>query len=264
MTRFGKMMLRAGLAAMAVGIAGSAQAAEYLFSFGGTVTGSTGSGGPLFGVAANSLNGRRFSATIIFNDATPGLIQDYVGDPYRSRLFGGTANPTTGSLTINGFSFSTIANSRSGGTVSLFNNLPSIPPVDQLSISTYSSESTGTYATEFFERSVTFSGGLLNNNTRMINSLNLADLPGFVYNPADSATFNDGFQVYELVFRNNQLIREDVTRGGFLIDSFTVSLVGAAAVPEPASWAMIIAGFGLVGGAMRRRRGQTVKVGYAA
>lgn len=27
----------------------------------------------------------------------------------------------------------------------------------------------------------------------------------------------------------------------------------AAAVPEPASWAMMIAGFGLVGGALRRR-----------
>jgi hypothetical protein len=26
-------------------------------------------------------------------------------------------------------------------------------------------------------------------------------------------------------------------------------------VPEPASWAMMIGGFGLIGGAMRRRRG---------
>lgn len=31
-------------------------------------------------------------------------------------------------------------------------------------------------------------------------------------------------------------------------------LVGIAIVPEPASWAMMIAGFGLVGGALRRRR----------
>jgi PEP-CTERM motif len=31
-------------------------------------------------------------------------------------------------------------------------------------------------------------------------------------------------------------------------------------VPEPASWAMMIAGFGLVGGAMRRRK---VSVTYA-
>nr|WP_310523920.1 PEPxxWA-CTERM sorting domain-containing protein [Polymorphobacter sp.] len=32
--------------------------------------------------------------------------------------------------------------------------------------------------------------------------------------------------------------------------------LGTGAVPEPASWAMMIAGFGLVGAAARRRRGQ--------
>ena len=31
----------------------------------------------------------------------------------------------------------------------------------------------------------------------------------------------------------------------------------AAAVPEPASWAMMIAGFGVVGGALRRRKTRT-------
>jgi len=36
----------------------------------------------------------------------------------------------------------------------------------------------------------------------------------------------------------------------------------SAAVPEPATWAMMLAGFGLVGGTMRRR--QKVAVGYAA
>lgn len=35
---------------------------------------------------------------------------------------------------------------------------------------------------------------------------------------------------------------------------------GSGAVPEPASWAMFIGGFGLIGAAMRRR---AVKVGYA-
>jgi len=37
---------------------------------------------------------------------------------------------------------------------------------------------------------------------------------------------------------------------------------GAAAVPEPAAWAMMIAGFGLVGAAMRRRT--TMKVSYSS
>ncbi len=42
-----------------------------------------------------------------------------------------------------------------------------------------------------------------------------------------------------------------------------ISFAGAAgAVPEPATWAMMIGGFGMVGGAMRRRRVST-KVSYA-
>jgi hypothetical protein len=43
------------------------------------------------------------------------------------------------------------------------------------------------------------------------------------------------------------------TRGGFIqADNFVFDTAGA--VPEPASWAMLIAGFGLTGAAMRRRR----------
>ncbi len=37
-----------------------------------------------------------------------------------------------------------------------------------------------------------------------------------------------------------------------------------AAVPEPTSWAMMLAGFGIVGGALRRRRAQSVTVRFAA
>jgi hypothetical protein len=41
--------------------------------------------------------------------------------------------------------------------------------------------------------------------------------------------------------------------------NFSASVAGA--VPEPATWAMMIGGFGMVGGAMRRRR--SVKVSFA-
>jgi len=40
--------------------------------------------------------------------------------------------------------------------------------------------------------------------------------------------------------------------GGLLIDNVQYSILSGA-VPEPATWAMMITGFGLVGGAMRRR-----------
>ncbi len=35
------------------------------------------------------------------------------------------------------------------------------------------------------------------------------------------------------------------------------------AVPEPATWAMMLTGFGLIGGLMRRKQRQTVRVTYA-
>lgn len=37
-------------------------------------------------------------------------------------------------------------------------------------------------------------------------------------------------------------------------NAFEFDTIGIAAVPEPASWAMLIAGFGLIGATMRRRR----------
>lgn len=48
----------------------------------------------------------------------------------------------------------------------------------------------------------------------------------------------------------------NVARGGVSFEGLgRISFVGvAAAVPEPATWAMMIAGFGLVGGAVRRRQ----------
>lgn len=44
------------------------------------------------------------------------------------------------------------------------------------------------------------------------------------------------------------------------ITSFTVTPAGGAgAVPEPATWAMLVSGFGLVGAGMRRRSGRVVQ-----
>lgn len=45
--------------------------------------------------------------------------------------------------------------------------------------------------------------------------------------------------------------------------TFTYEPVGATAVPEPATWAMMIAGFGMVGFGLRRRAKPAVRVTYA-
>ena len=45
--------------------------------------------------------------------------------------------------------------------------------------------------------------------------------------------------------------------------AFTRFNAGTPAVPEPATWAFMIFGFGAIGGAMRRQRKANVKVSYA-
>ncbi|QTD55384.1 PEPxxWA-CTERM sorting domain-containing protein [Parasphingorhabdus cellanae] len=46
-------------------------------------------------------------------------------------------------------------------------------------------------------------------------------------------------------------------------DGFALDNVQFGAVPEPATWAFMIFGFGAIGGAMRRQRKANVKVSYA-
>lgn len=46
-------------------------------------------------------------------------------------------------------------------------------------------------------------------------------------------------------------------------DAFKIGQITVSAVPEPATWAMMILGMGAVGMAMRSRRAKTAKVSYA-
>ena len=46
------------------------------------------------------------------------------------------------------------------------------------------------------------------------------------------------------------------------VTNFTLTAVGGG-VPEPAAWALLIGGFGFVGGAMRQRRQQRTSIRYA-
>ncbi len=46
-------------------------------------------------------------------------------------------------------------------------------------------------------------------------------------------------------------------------NAFEFDTLAVAGVPEPATWAMMILGFGLVGGAMRSRKAATTKLAYA-
>lgn len=100
---------------------------------------------------------------------------------------------------------------------------------------TFFTNQTATYSTASFNGySIDFSG-------RKLTSVTLGGSSSF----APAFTFNGG----NLSFNVSGL---SVNAG----DSVVFNI--AAAVPEPASWAMMIAGFGLAGAALRRRRQATV------
>jgi hypothetical protein len=65
-----------------------------------------------------------------------------------------------------------------------------------------------------------------------------------------SATTNGRFYFLATGGDSIKSIRFESTQNSFEVDNFSVG----AAVPEPATWAMMITGFGLAGAAIRRRR----------
>ena len=75
-----------------------------------------------------------------------------------------------------------------------------------------------------------------------------AAVGGWVSRTSSSFALVNG-QSYTLRFTG--LATSDATA---FIDNVALNVTPSAAVPEPASWAMLIAGFGLVGAAARRRR----------
>ena len=58
-----------------------------------------------------------------------------------------------------------------------------------------------------------------------------------------------GGTTYTLTFQGLEAVTDQTS----FIDAVSLDLAPPSAVPEPASWALMIAGFGLVGSAMRRR-----------
>jgi hypothetical protein len=72
-----------------------------------------------------------------------------------------------------------------------------------------------------------------------------------------SSIFPFGGGDYGILFSANGINYQGTAtliNGGFTIDRITYDVAGAGAVPEPATWAMMLLGFGAAGTALRRSR----------
>lgn len=95
-----------------------------------------------------------------------------------------------------------------------------------------------------------------------LNNTTLAATGG-TFNTWTAFGANSGFKtgINTLTFTTTNFAQRTGNPAGLRVEFLSSSI---AAVPEPATWAMMIMGFGLVGGALRNRKaGVTTKVAYA-
>jgi hypothetical protein len=269
MKRVDKLILRAGLAAITLAAFSSApaRATTYVVTYTGKVAISSLDTGGFFGDANASLAGLSFIAKFVADDATIG--SRYASGSDFTTLFGGpglpdggppppilpgtSISPVKATLTIKGITqrfgdinpFIGVVQKRdnlSGGADSLSTQVHDRPVFGngnsrylQIAIFSTTNNIFGTSAfSEFVDRAL-IDGDQFNSFFSLVN--------------ADSNGFSSGS-----------------VSGTFSVSSVNFATLSAA-VPEPANWALMIAGFGLVGGALRNanlRRKQTVKVSYAA
>jgi hypothetical protein len=263
MSKFGKMMLRAGLAAAALGMAGSASAGTFLITYKGTVFNSRVDAGDIFGGSGTSLNGKAFTAVYTLTDPKAG--GEVFNNGTRAIASGfGVGNPVTGALTINGATrtFGVGTTFRYVGYAEQRNNFAGV--VDSVGHSASVNEPI------LDSRNVvigTRSAGLRLDITSYVNNIvNSTDYTAPLNYSVQSNDFVFGnFSFAERYLAGNE--SRELGEGSLNIASVTIAPFVApptGGVPEPASWALMLGGFALTGGALRgsRRRG-FVKPGLA-
>lgn len=250
-----KLLSSKALAAVAL-IASPASATTYVITYTGTVATSTADTGGFFGNVNASLTGLNFVATFMADDTTPGAL--FATNAEFTSLYGGpgfpdpgppppifpgtSKSPVSATLTINGITQRLADINRYIGTVQKRDNSV-FPGQDSLS-------------TQIDERVL----GANNVNTRYLqvgvfsSVNNLFTTSGFGESIDRTLLAGDQF--------NSFFSLSNVAQGGSLgsvSGTFNVARVkfltlNAVAVPEPASWAFMIVGFGMVGGMVRHRR----------
>jgi PEP-CTERM motif len=268
MNKWGKMMLRAGLAAMALGMAGSASAAQFLITYRGVVETSENHTNSFGLTGLFSLDGQAYTAE--YTLTTPGGAVNTNGSTFaRVQGFDFAGNPgfvpVSARLTINGISFSTPAPNGVGvsfGSAQQENNHgifhhDGVRHSASFGFDHLDSDNNVQRFNGFISSQI-ISVNDFTNGIDYTNSLNYtaqANDNSFSLNTTTFGEFalNEGVRGRPFILAVNGHLRAQ---------SVTIAPLGIAAVPEPASWALMIAGFGVVGAGMRRRRG-SVRVTYA-
>ncbi len=226
-----------------------ASAAVIITTVNGNLLPANGSGGgipSIFGLGADYA-GVAFNVVFTFDDATLGA--DRTDDGVRSSLSGVGplacggcfGSPGSAVVTINGIS-RTVGNDNGSR---LARDLSSSPR------GFYSADTTGPIPGA--------SGGSTESTSINFQGENIFQLSNLT-EAFSRTTQTDDFGSFFYTYYDSSFPADSISLNGSISD---INVRVSGAVPEPAAWAMMITGFGLVGGSLRRRR-QTTKLAVLA
>jgi hypothetical protein len=229
-------------AAASFGLAQSADATVWTTTYKGVVTAGSDNAGT-FGLGCTfcgggELSGLAFTAVFVTDDSTPGATVTTSATSLNASG-SGPANPTHGSLTINGH---TLFLGDDSGSQELFDD-----GVDQTV--GHSANNHSNNVTCSVDPEVPGCFGAISSDQLSLSASGVGD-GDFGTLPAGMVGFGTLSQFREF----------DAGFVGFSFDSRADLLVSSVAmtsdaVPEPAIWGLMILGFGATGAALRRRRG---------
>ena len=227
-----RSVLLAGAAiAASFAVASAAQAATYVITFTGTAAAYDNVG--LFGTAKKSYTNVAFTSVYTLSYPNPGTLA--LNDADERRYVGSLPNnPMTATLTINGITRSLMSLQTS---VYYMNNGPTYDALEyRVSADDYLN---GVLYDDVMWNNVFDTTKLMLSSTEFLGS--------FDYIVTSPVTGGGSFR-----FQNSRDGYQ--ANGEFVTKTVSIRTIEDQAVPEPASWAMMIGGLGLVGASMRRRR----------
>lgn len=245
-----KLVLAFSVAALP--LPSTAQAATFLITYTGTISGGYDETG-VFGTARTDLTGQSYVAVYTLTSPTPGATVE--NDGTRGLIVGGSQtgsqSPLLGRLTIAGTTVQ--AGSSSGGALQL-DGFPNGTGYDHVfhDVRDYSDD--GILTTE----------NLFHNNIASFvnNVVSSSDFTGSLDYRVQAGDLNFGYaEILSFTSGTDRRFGQNRVRYAYaslVPDSVAIVPMVAGAVPEPATWAVLIIGFGAVGGSMRMRRAKLV------